>query len=419
MKLLSLFLLPLLLFSSINDINKKIAGATQSRNSQSSDIKKNQQSLKSLATKIKRSTTKLTNIGKKLKSTQSEINSLIKSANSKRKDSTYLKKEKKSLIDKRSDVERKLVDIIIKYMVYANAMGEQKELNNVDDIINQEIFKSLNKILKKESKSLKNSFVNYDKQIKKLNISIAKIDNIIGITQTKEKEFLSLKHEQKSIISELEKEKYIYKKRLQKAQKELSSAKNLLEKLNITKKKAIAAERKKEEAKEKKRLAAERKKQRYSKDIAKAKNKKVKKVGSSYQGVKRQHYRGKKLSAPLKHSSVIKKFGPYIDPIYDIKIHNDSITLKSKQRNALVRTILKGKVIFAKEVSLLGKTIIIKHQNDMHTIYSNLSKIAPGIKPGKYVRDKSVIGRVEDVLKFEVTKSDIPINPLEVIKVTK
>jgi murein DD-endopeptidase MepM/ murein hydrolase activator NlpD len=61
------------------------------------------------------------------------------------------------------------------------------------------------------------------------------------------------------------------------------------------------------------------------------------------------------------------------------------------------------------------KTVIIRHSNKLHTIYSNLSKIAPGVKPGRFIKQRNAIGRVKQELKFEVTKEDVPINPFELI----
>jgi murein DD-endopeptidase MepM/ murein hydrolase activator NlpD len=425
-----LFLLLSLANADINTIDKQIKGAKTSQDIANSKIKKEQEDLEKLAKKIKASMRELKKIERKKKILSKEIKALKLKARIKSTDSTYLKKEKKILIDKRSSAELELVDIILNHMVYSNAITQENEVTSEEDIINQAIFKQLNKILNTESIKLKSMYVTYDKGVKKLQDEIFAIENSITLAKSKEKEVNTLIHKQKIIITKLEQEKYVYKKRLQKRQRELKSASSLLSTLKVTKKKAIAKEKKRRAAEAKKRRiaeakakkareakAAKAKKSKYKKYIAKADKKKIKKIGSSYQGVKRKHFKGRKVAAPLKNCSVTKKFGPYVDPIYDIKIHNDSVTLKPKTSNALVRSILQGKVIFAKEVSLLGKTIIIKHQNDMHSIYSGLSKIAPGIKPGKYVREKAAIGRVQSELKFEVTKADIPINPLEVIKV--
>ena len=112
---------------------------------------------------------------------------------------------------------------------------------------------------------------------------------------------------------------------------------------------------------------------------------------------------------------VEQKFGPYFDPVYKLKVFNESVILVSNVRNATVRSIFDGKVVYAKEVPILKKIIIIEHQNEMHTIYSQLDKIAPTIRPGRKIQKGYIIGRVDQKLGFEITKKDKHIDPLEVI----
>ena len=112
---------------------------------------------------------------------------------------------------------------------------------------------------------------------------------------------------------------------------------------------------------------------------------------------------------------VEQKFGPYFDPVYKLKVFNESVILVSNVRNATVRSIFDGKVVYAKEVPILKKIIIIEHKNEMHTIYSQLDKIAPTIRPGRKIQKGYIIGRVDQKLGFEITKKDKHIDPLEVI----
>ncbi|MDE5591847.1 MAG: M23 family metallopeptidase, partial [Helicobacter sp.] len=66
---------------------------------------------------------------------------------------------------------------------------------------------------------------------------------------------------------------------------------------------------------------------------------------------------------------------------------------------------------------ILKHVIIIEHKNNMHTIYAQLDKIAPTIKPGSTVKKGYTIGRAENILKFEVTLKDKHIDPLELIMI--
>ena len=69
------------------------------------------------------------------------------------------------------------------------------------------------------------------------------------------------------------------------------------------------------------------------------------------------------------------------------------------------------------DLAVKGKInkVIIEHKDNMHTIYAQLDKIAPTIKPGRAVKKGYTIGRVDNALKFEVTLKDKHIDPLELI----
>ena len=113
---------------------------------------------------------------------------------------------------------------------------------------------------------------------------------------------------------------------------------------------------------------------------------------------------------------MIKKFGPYTDPVYDFKIFNDSISMKPKKKNAIVRAILNGKVVISKSNNLLGNFIIIEHAKGLHSVYAHLDKVSPTVRPGKRIKMGSAIGRVNNELMFQVTQKNHHLNPLEVIR---
>ena len=89
--------------------------------------------------------------------------------------------------------------------------------------------------------------------------------------------------------------------------------------------------------------------------------------------------------------------------------------LRSNTTDAKVKSVLNGKVVFAKQTALLDRVVIIENDNGIHTIYAHLSQIAPTIKIGSVVQKGYVIGRVKDDLTFEVTQKNYHIDPLELI----
>ena len=201
------------------------------------------------------------------------------------------------------------------------------------------------------------------------------------------------------------------KKRLRKA-KALAAAKARKAKIALAKAKTKAARNRarlaaKEAAKEAEIL---RKKGQKS-------NEKIRKINSSYQKSKVYAYRGGKTISPLPGAKLIKKFGTYVDPIYKIKIFNESITLKAPRANAKVKNVLNGKVVFAGKSSMLGKVVVVAHNSKMHTVYAGLSKIAPTIHIGSKIRRGYVVGRVTSKLMFQATKNSKHINPLKLIRI--
>ena len=78
-------------------------------------------------------------------------------------------------------------------------------------------------------------------------------------------------------------------------------------------------------------------------------------MGGGYQTSSVKRYSGARTIAPLDSYSVKQKFGNYVDPIYNIKIFNESVILRSSTPDAKVKSVLNGKVVFAKATPMLEK----------------------------------------------------------------
>lgn len=178
---------------------------------------------------------------------------------------------------------------------------------------------------------------------------------------------------------------------------------------------ALALKRAKDKAQRKKALAQAKAAEKEKRRIAKESKKKVN-INVSYQKEKIYAYRGGKTISPIRGARVVKKFGTYIDPLYNMKIFNDNIILKAPRANAKVHNVLNGKVVFSGNSSMLGKVVVIAHSGKMHTVYAGLSKIAPDIKVGRKIKRGYVVGKVRSKLVFEATKNSKHINPLKLIK---
>lgn len=202
----------------------------------------------------------------------------------------------------------------------------------------------------------------------------------------------------------MEESKKSYKEELKSLIKKQDALKETLSKLKIVKLDEIR--KAKEDEQRRKAFAAKK-----DEDLPE-----VKRHGSSYQKVKTKKYTGEKTITPIYPYSITKKYGTYTDPIYGIKIFNESISMVPKEKNTKVRTVFNGKVIYADKTAVLDNIVIVEHKDGLHTIYANLSQISPNITKGKKIKKGYTIGRVNDELIFEVTQKSYHINPVRLFK---
>lgn len=127
-------------------------------------------------------------------------------------------------------------------------------------------------------------------------------------------------------------------------------------------------------------------------------------------------YTGETTISPLKHATVHLPFGMHEDSVYKVKVFNESVTLNAQKGFDKVFSVFEGKVIFAGKSSILGKVVVLAHKNKLHTVYAGLSKIAPYIRVGTYLKKGDVLGKVEKKLIFQVTQGKKFVNPLDVIE---
>ncbi len=306
-----------------------------------------------------------------------------------RSEISALKKRKKNKLYLRNKTQNEIKRIIKKREVYAAKKLAKKKL--------------LKKLAEDEEKYNAKLVKIVDKQ-NSLRATLAKL-NILRAQEVEEarkraaarKEAMRLEKERKRRIR---REKALARAKAKKAKEALRLAKT-------------------KEAKKAARLAAKKAEEEVKQVQKRAyrESEKVRKINSSYQKSKVYAYKGGKTISPIPGARLIKKFGTYMDPIYKIKIFNESITLKAPSRNAKVQNILNGKVVFAGKSSMLGKVVVVAHSGKIHTVYAGLSKIAPNIRTGRKIKKGYVIGKVSSKLMFQATKNSKHINPLKLIRI--
>ncbi len=387
--------------------------------------------------KIKKTASEILQEEKSLKKYQNdidELSSVVSNLKEKYKDSqtelNKLNSQNAAIIGLQKDIEDKIVSLISKELAF-DLINTQSE-KSLDSIITNEVADVIGKNASKELAALAK---NYEANQNFINEQDKKITSIKSDLQdyNKKKDELNQKQvKQNKKIDNLKKNKDDYITQLEKLNNEQEAMQKTLEELKIIddkeeKEKAEKLEKERiaklEKEKERKKALAVKKGQNiettHESEIKDARvekiNQKVKQYGSSYQLSRVKKYNGVKTISPLQNPVVKRKFGNYSDPVYNIKIFNESITLSSKSGDNRVKSVLPGKIVFAKETSVLDRVIIIAHKDGIHTIYAHLSQIAPTIKVGSSVSKGYTIGKISNDLTFEVTQKNYHINPLELI----
>ena len=322
--------------------------------------------------------------------------------------------QNKDLVAEQKRIEASLLAIISKRFAY-DLIVPKNYIESEESIISAEILNSLTKDSQNQVNKIAKDYSKTINSIKSQTDKIGAIKLDLAEFRSKQDKLIALQTKQKKDLAQLKSDKDSYEKELSAIQADQEELRKTLEKLAII---AKNEEEEKARAQQKAKLE-EAKKAKNNEKLASqsqktAKND-VRQVGSSYQMSQVKRYTGAKTIAPLEKFTLKQAFGDYTDPIYKIKIFNESVVLRSAFRDAVVKNVLDGKVVFAKETPLLQKVVIVENKDGIHTIYAHLSKIAPTIKVGARLKKGYVIGRVERDLTFEVTQKNYHINPMELI----
>ncbi|EAH5886683.1 peptidase M23 [Campylobacter upsaliensis] len=367
------------------------------------DLKENERIQQQLSKKLEDLAQDILSGEKNLKNLSEQINTLsfqtskleanIKVQN---KELSTLNNQNKELLRIKSLMESKLISLMAKDFAYDLPIPEGY-IEGEESFMAFELLGSLDKVLSEEISKLSKDYEgvnllieNKQKQIEQIRLNLKNYNEQL-------KELQSLKNRQIKEINQQKTDRQIYAKKLDNLKAQQEELRATLDELKIIDKKEQVKKQKEETSK----LANN--------------NQKIRQIGSSYQGSSVKRYTGKKTIAPLDSFTIKQKFGNYVDPIYNIKIFNENVVLRSKKADATVKSVLDGRVVFAKNTTMLQRVVIIEHNDGIHTIYAHLDKIAPNIKVGKRVKKGAVVGRIKDDLTFEVTQKNFHINPLELI----
>lgn len=384
---------------------EKIKDSTSSLRSSEAMSQQLNKKLDDLASDIVSGEKKLKGIGSDISNLKSQISALEGNATNALGELDKLTKQNQELAKTQKELEQNMIRIIAEDLSFDLLLSGDEGKESEDSIMVSQILTKLNSITKEDFKKLSKNYEDTINQIKSQSSKINEINYSIKNYRRKQSDLVALESNQKSTINNLKRDKEIYTKKLAKLQAQQDELRKTLEQLAIMQKREDAV------AQEARRKAE----QKTAGGKPKNEGSGVKQMGSSYQTSSVKRYTGAKTIAPLESFSVKQKFGNYVDPIYNIKIFNESVVLRSNTPDAKVKSVLNGKVVFAKQTPMLDNVVIVENDNGIHTIYAHLSQIAPTIKVGSMVQKGYVIGRVRNDLTFEVTQKNYHIDPLELI----
>lgn len=382
------------LFAS--NVSEKIKDQKNSINSAKKLENQINKKLEELAKDIIAGNKDVQNTAKQISELSKQVEALEDSAHSANVELDKLTSQNGELIKSQKDMELRMIKIISEDFAY-DLIAPNDYSESQDSIIATEILLNLNSVMNSEFKKLAQDYEKTTNLIKSQSKKIESIKFDLREFRQKQASLKALQTKQKKNLEILNQDKVIYSKKLNDIKKQQNEMRKTLESLQI-----LAAKPKEEP-----------KKQTQTKNTVKSDD--VRMIGSSYQAGNVKQYKGAKTIAPLDKFSVKQKFGDYVDPVYNIKIFNESVVLRSDTTDARVKNVLAGTIVFAKQTPILDKVVIVENSNGIHTIYAHLDKIAPTIKVGQKIKKGYVIGRVKQDLTFEVTQKNYHINPLELI----
>ncbi|MFK5937491.1 MAG: peptidoglycan DD-metalloendopeptidase family protein [Sulfurimonas sp.] len=395
-----------MLMNAKEDINKRISKTSSKLSSFSKNYLNINKKMAKTAKAILKQKRELDKHNKYLRKLKEELVQKENSYKDNKVQLLSLRDYQSKLKKNQSKIEEDLV-FVIAQSVSLSIMLEEKNAINSESLIEFEVLNSMLKASKQKVAKLNKMFYLNANNIDTLSLQVSALEVDISTIDAKRKRLLKTQKENKIALTKLTKAKSGYKKKLKGLLNKQDALKKTLSKLNIIK----IDEIKKAKDEKKRKAAFRQKKIRLSQNLPK-----VKKHGNSYQSVKTKKYRGAKTISPIDSYTITKKYGTYTDPIYGIKIFNESISLKPRKENARVKTVFNGKVIYADKTAVLNNIVIVEHKYGLHTIYANLTQISPNIKKGQKIKKGYTIGRVSDELIFEVTQKSYHINPIRLFK---
>lgn len=128
------------------------------------------------------------------------------------------------------------------------------------------------------------------------------------------------------------------------------------------------------------------------------------------------------IGSPTLSGKIISNFGYRKNPFtgYGVEYHY-GIDIKG-ERGTPIKTTANGVVELARWNGGYGKCVIVKHENNLKTLYGHLSEIS--VKEGEKIECGSIVGKLGNTgrstgphLHYEIIKNGEKLNPIKYVKI--
>ena len=406
-----LFLIPIFIFAST--IDKKIAQNQKSLDSSKKNKDNTTVKIKEIADKIEASNTNLSKLEEDIIKINEDIEQHQKLLESSQSKLNNLQAKSSDLIKEKNSSEEEIINTIVEQFSTSLAL-QLASKESLQELIDNEMLNLLSTNAKQKVLKLNENYNRLTENTKANQQEINKLNSYIKDRLKTKENYKALQIKHTKSLENLEKEHKLYQAELKKVIEQQDSLSKILSDLKIVKQQELKKAQEQKEEDNQQAQTTNVRNQKYAKDL----NLDVKKVGSSTDGVQIVKYKGAKTIAPLKSFKIVKNFGTYYDPVYKIKLFNESIVLQSNEKDSKVVAVLNGKIVYAKKnAGMLENVVIIQHEGGIHTVYSHLDDIVPTLVVGKWVQKGSVVGRVNENLTFQVTKDSSHIDPRDLFSI--
>ncbi|AXK49153.1 peptidase M23 [Aliarcobacter trophiarum LMG 25534] len=369
--------------------------------------------IKEIADKIEVSNTNLSKLEEDIIKINEDIEQHQKLLESSQTKLNELQTKSSDLIKEKNSSEEEIINTIVEQFSTSLAL-QLASKESLQELIDNEMFNLLSTNAKQKVLKLNENYNRLTENTKANQQEINKLNSYIKDRLKTKENYKALQIKHTNSLATLEKEHKLYQAELKKVIEQQDSLNKILSDLKIVKQQELRKAQEQKVADNQQVQTTNVRNQKYAKDL----DLDVKKIGSSTDGVQIVKYKGVKTIAPLKSFKIVKNFGTYYDPVYKIKLFNESVVLQSNERDSKVVAVLNGKVVYAKKnAGMLENVVIIQHEGGIHTVYSHLDDIAPTLVVGKWVQKGSVVGRVNQNLTFQVTKDSAHIDPKDLFNI--